>query len=99
MTSRKEVNQKRILLLDPSGEVPDPERRLASRLAGVQGKMVGLVGVTRDTIERVGELLVERHGARGYMFRQKPEISQPCPDEIFDEFFSAVDCVVVGVGV
>jgi hypothetical protein len=99
MTNTQQPTEGRVRLLDPSGEVPDPHRTLAPRLPDLDGKLVGLVGVTQDTIERIGELLVERHGARGYVFRQKPEISMPCPDAIFDELRSMVDCLVVGVGV
>jgi hypothetical protein len=94
-----DLAQPTLRLLDPTGEVVDPERSLAPRLADLQGKVVGLVGVTRDTMERIGELLVERHGAREYVFRQKPEISRPCPDVIVDELSAMVDCLVVGVGV
>jgi hypothetical protein len=99
MTQETQGAPQQIRLLDPTGEVLDPQRTLAPRLADLRGKVVGLVGVTRDTIERVGELLVERYGAQECIFRQKPEISMPCPDFIFDELSAMVDCLVVGVGV
>jgi hypothetical protein len=99
MTQETQDAPRQIRLLDPTGEVVDPHRTLAPRLADLHGKVVGLVGVTRDTVERIGELLVERHGAKEYIFRQKPEISVPCPDFIFDELSAMVDCLVVGVGV
>jgi hypothetical protein len=89
----------RVTLVDPSGHVSDPGRRLAPRLATLQGARVGLVGVTRETIVRVGDLLVERHGAADWLFRQKPNISEPLAGELFDELTSLVDCLVVGVGV
>jgi hypothetical protein len=88
-----------IFVLDPSGEVSDPERHLAPRLTGLEGKLIGLVGVTRDTPVRIGEVLVEQYGARDWVFRQKPNISEPCPEETFEELRGMVDCLVVGVGV
>jgi hypothetical protein len=90
-------------ILDPTGR--SAGRRavtLAPRRADLRGVTVGLLENRKHNaglfLTELGQLLVERHGAKGVMLRGKASIVMPASDEIMDELARECDVVVAGVG-
>lgn len=97
-----ELPRIQIELLDPTsgpiatGDAPVP------RLDSLSGKTLGVIWNGRlpgDLIlNRMIEILKERHDIGEVVFRGKPYIGNVAPSEIFDEMSARCDAVVAGVG-
>ncbi len=90
------------MVLDPSGYVEQEAQGLAPRIGQVRGKTVGLLddGLPHADalLDRIGELLVEKHGVAKVIKIQKPNLSLPSPGPLLEKLKAEVDFVVVGVG-
>jgi hypothetical protein len=93
-------------ILDPTLGAPDDGGSaavpLAERPADLAGLRLGLLVNTKRNadafLEEVAALLGERYGATPALTRTKPSIVHPAPPEMLEEFRTACDVVVVGVG-
>ena len=91
-----------VIVLDPSSYVETEDLELAPRTADLRGKTVGLLddGLAHSDaiLERIGELLENKHGVGTVIQKQKPNLSLPTPAPLFKELVNEVDFMVVGVG-
>jgi hypothetical protein len=90
-------------ILDPTGRAgPGAGLVLAPRPAHLRGVTVGLLDNTKQNAARylreVGRLLVERHGAAGFVLRTKTAFALPVPDDLRDELTKECDVIITGVG-
>jgi len=80
-------------MLDPSGTTTVVARSLAKRAAALEGAVVGLLDNSkpnaRALLERVGELLRERFGAREVRVWGKPTASHGAGASVLDEIAAA----------
>ncbi|HEY2505563.1 MAG TPA: UGSC family (seleno)protein [Streptosporangiaceae bacterium] len=75
---------------------------LAARPASLAGLRVGLLLNTKRNAEpfvaEVGRLLADQFGVQVTVARQKPNIVETAPQEMFDDLRTGSDVVVTGVG-
>ena len=94
--------QSEIVVLDPSGHTWQALPGSARRVASLSGLTIGILDNaapnTGYLMDRVGELLVQRHAAAGTVTRRKDNFSRPAPARTLDDLAARCDAVVVGVG-
>ncbi len=97
-----ESTQITIELLDPTSGPVATKDALSPRLDSLTGKTLGVIWNGRlpgDLIlNRMIEILKDRHAIKEVVFRGKPYIGNVAPDEIFEEMSARCDAVVAGVG-
>ncbi len=68
----------------------------------LRGATVGLLENTKQNaalfLQELGRLLVDRHGAAGFVLRTKTAFALPVSDELLDELTRRCDVVITGVG-
>ncbi len=78
-----------IYVYSPLAEPGIGPRPLAPRLPSLDGQVIGFLNngkLNADRfIARLGQGLVERYGAAGYMMRRKPSTSMPAPSRMLEE--------------
>ena len=98
-----EVITRRATVVDPTGEVYREARTMAPRASGIVGSVIGLLDNHRPEskvfMDILGEVLVREHGIGRVIRRSKPNLSLPCPDDMFRELLRDTDALVAGVGV
>lgn len=83
-------------LLDPTSELHPPERRRAERLESLQGRVVGLLNISKPRgdvfLDRLAELLHER----GVEVRRyaKPTHAKPAPTAVVAAVVDECEAVV-----
>jgi len=93
----------------PSVEYVVPGLRLAPRPASLEGKVVGFIdGWGRRNLdgtlgmyplmEVFWEELRSKYNLKDYVWLKKPNISEPVPAELLEDFLARVDLVVNGEG-
>jgi len=84
------------ILLDPTSEVVPAERVRATRLTGIDGKIIGLLDIAKQRgdifLDRVEERLSEM-GADVVRFT-KPTFTKPAPIDLRHEIAQQCDAVV-----
>lgn len=91
-------------ILDPTGQSTSRQQAavLAPRKHDLRGVTVGLLENTKQNaglfLEEVGKLLVDRHGAAGYVRQVKKGFATPVTPEQLADLAGQVDVVVTGVG-
>ena len=84
------------VLLDPTGERAPAARARLPRLAGLAGKTVGLLDISKPRgdlfLDRLEERLRER-GAKPLRFR-KPTFTKPAPVDLRQEIATKCDAVI-----
>ncbi len=88
-------------VLDPRLSAEGEAVAIASRLATLDGTLIGLldnakIGTARF-YDHVEEILTSRYGVREFIRRRKPDSSRPAPAPILAEL-SAADAIVSGIG-
>ncbi len=91
------------VILDPTGRSTSRAAlTLAPRRAGLRGLTVGLLENRKHNaglfLQELGRLLIEQHGAKEVMQRDKASIVLPAAEEIMDELARECAVVVAGVG-
>lgn len=85
-------------LYDPTASPSRTDASLATRLPDLRGKTVGLLDISKAKgnffLDRVAEVLVERHAPREIVRRTKPTFARPAPDALRDELAERCDVVV-----
>lgn len=84
------------VLLDPTSEREPATRPLASRLASLEGKTVGLLDISKPRgnvfLDRIAERLTER-GIAVERY-SKPTFTKPATHDLRREIESKCDCVI-----
>jgi hypothetical protein len=83
-------------LLDPTGERQTADRPLAARPVSLEGKLVGLLDISKPRgdvfLDRLEELL-QAKGLRTERFR-KPTFTKPAPADLRYEITTKCDVIV-----
>lgn len=84
------------VLLDPTGELAPAEVALLPRPASLEGKVVGLLDISKPRgdvfLDRLSERL-EQAGARVERYR-KPTFTKPAPVDLRHEIATTCDVVI-----
>ena len=85
-------------LYDPTASPSRTDGSLAARLPDLCGKTVGLLDISKAKgnffLDRVAEVLAERHAPREIVRCTKPTFARPAPDALRDELAERCDVVV-----
>ena len=85
-------------LYDPTASPSRTDASLAARLPDLRGKTVGLLDISKAKgnffLDRVAEVLAERHAPREIVRRTKPTFARPAPDALRNELAERCDVVV-----
>jgi hypothetical protein len=91
-----------IRVFDPTSRNAEQEIRLAPRPASLRGLRIGLVENTKynssTLLLRIAVILEKEHGAKSHILRSKRTAGTPVDDKTVQEFKSAVDVAIAGVG-
>ena len=85
-------------LYDPTAPPSRTDASLAARLPDLRDKTVGLLDISKAKgnffLDRVAEVLAERHAPREIVRRTKPTFARPAPDALRDELAERCDVVI-----
>ncbi len=88
-------------IFDPTAPPRRRIERLAPRTASLEGKVVGLLDISKPKgdlfLEAVGELLKKDYGVRETIYFMKPTHAKPAPPELAEEIARRCDAVVEGL--
>ena len=88
-------------LLNPTSQDDAAEKYLAPRLDGLDGKVLGLLDITKNGsdifLNRVEELICERFDIVEVVRVKKPTFSRPAPTELLINLAEQVDFVIEGL--
>ena len=91
-----------MIVLSPKGVGQERHVPLMNPLDSLQGKVIGIMnnGHHNGTpvLEAVQDLLLSRYGVSRVVFRKKPWISRPAPEELYQEMRGTCDAVIAGIG-
>ena len=91
-----------IRVFDPTSRNAEQEIRLAPRPASLRGLRIGLVENTKynssTLLLRIAAILEKEHGAKSHILRSKRSAGTPVDDKTVQEFKSAVDVAIAGIG-
>ena len=86
-----------VILVNPMSETTQAAAPAAPRLAGMAGKMVALLDISKPGgnvfLDRIELLLKERYGVAGVIREKKPTFARPAPQGIIDKVRGA-DAVI-----
>lgn len=89
-------------LVDPRGKSQVGEGGLSPRLAGLEGKVLGLLNNGKSNfhlfLADLQELLVAEYPSIEVVQRKKPVVPRPAPREMVEELADKCDGIVVGLG-
>jgi hypothetical protein len=90
--------QERYEVLDPTDEAAPLEKKLASAMPDLQGKVIGFLDISKPKgdifLKRLEELLTERYQVKEVIQRRKPTYTAPAPPSLRDELTSRCDVIV-----
>ncbi len=90
-----------VTLLDPTSQGDVSAKFLAPRLDSLDGKVMGLLNITKNGsdifLERVEELMRERFDLADVIHVKKPTFSRPAPMDLLSELAERADFVVEGL--
>lgn len=88
-------------LLDPTSQGDAPAKFLAPRLESFDGKVMGLLNITKNGsdifLERVAELMQERFDLADVVHVNKPTFTRPAPTDLLVDLAEQVDFVIEGL--
>ncbi len=88
-------------LLDPTSQGDAYERYLAPRLDNLDGKVMGLLDITKKGsdifLDRVEELIRARFDIADVVCVKKPTFSRPAPTELLINLAEQVDFIIEGL--
>jgi hypothetical protein len=89
-------------IISPMGRGAKQANRLASRKVSLEGTSVGLLfnGKRNGDIllAEIGNLLMERYGAKKVVTRRKPHFALPVPPDLVEEMAGQCDVVIAAIG-
>ena len=88
--------------IDPTF-VPSTQRiPMAARPSALSGKVIGMVDNTKEQADvifkTIGDVLIERYGAKGVVVRRKAHYTKPATPEMLDAMAKEVDLAITGLG-
>ena len=82
-----------IILVNPLDETPRIFSKPAARLNSFAGKTIGLLDISKPGgsifLDRLENLLTERHGVSRIVRVTKPTFTKPAPDSVIAQFVDA----------
>lgn len=91
-----------IKVLNPQIRNPEQEMQLAPRPASLQGLRIGLVENTKYNssalLLRIAAILEKDYGAKSHLLRSKRTSGAPVDEKTIEEFKTAVDVAIAGIG-
>ena len=88
-------------LLNPTSQEETTEKYLAPRLDNLDGKVMGLLDITKNGsdifLDRVEELICEQFNIAEVVRVKKPTFSRPAPTELLVNLADRSDFVVEGL--
>ena len=88
-------------LLDPTSQGDVSAKFLAQRLDSLDGKVMGLLDITKNGsdifLDRIAELMQERFDITEVIRVKKPTFTRPAPTELLVELAEQADFVVEGL--
>ena len=88
-------------LLDPTSQGDATAKFLAPRLEGFDGKVMGLLNITKNGsdifLDRIAELMQERFALADVVRVKKPTFTRPAPAELLVDLAERVDFVIEGL--
>jgi len=88
-------------LLEPTSQGDAAAKFLAPRLESLDGKVMGLLNITKNGsdifLERVEELMRERFDIAEVIYVEKPTFTQPAPTELLVDLAERADFVIEGL--
>ncbi len=91
-----------IRVLDPTSRNVEQEIRLTLRPASLRGLRIGLVENTKYNsnalLLRIAAILEREYGAQSHILRSKRTPGTPVDEKTIEEFKTAVDVAIAGVG-
>jgi hypothetical protein len=92
----------KLVLVSPVNEPVPTDSTSAPRLAGLDGKRVGLLDNSKSKagqlLDAVTTILQAQYGFTAIVRQRKPSASKPAAPTVIDEFAKTCDLVLVGVG-
>ena len=91
-----------IRVFDPTSRNAEQEIRLAPRQGSLRGLRIGLVENTKYNsnalLLRIAVILEKKYGAKSHILRSKRTARTPVDEKTIEEFKTAVDVAIAGVG-
>ena len=89
-------------LVNPMNEAAFEARPAAPRLTTLDGKTVGLLDISKPGgdvfLDRLEQLLIERHGVARVIRTRKPTFAKPAPADVMDRLRAGhPDAVIEGL--
>jgi hypothetical protein len=85
-------------VLDPTDEASPLDKKLASAVPDLQGKVIGFLDISKPKgdifLKRLEELLTERYHVKAVMHRRKPTYTAPAPASLREELASRCDVII-----
>ena len=86
-----------ITLVNPMNETPQAPVSAAPRMAGIKDKTVALLDISKPGgnlfLDRLEQLLKERHGVARVVREKKPTFARPAPPDVMERL-RAADAVI-----
>ncbi len=93
---------KKMIALDPRGEVLEEDIDMASRLDTLDGKRIGLLFDGRlngdKLLWNLTDLIKGQFEVGEITFRQRPNVSDVSPPELLDELAEKSDATLIAIG-
>lgn len=90
--------RERYEVLDPTDEASPLEKKLASGVPDLQGKVVGFLDISKPKgdifLKRLEELLTQRYGVKEVLHRRKPTYTRPASEALREELASRCDVII-----
>lgn len=81
------------ILVNPLDETVRVQGKPAPRLDAITGKTIGLLDISKPGgsvfLDRLEQLLKERHGAAQVVRATKPTFTKPAPDKVIEQLLAA----------
>ena len=91
-----------MLILSPKGDATDRTVPLMPPVGDLRGRVVGFInnGHHNGTpvLQEMHQILLDRYGVSRVVFRTKPWVSRPAPEELIQEMRGSCDTVISGIG-
>lgn len=89
-------------LMDPRGKPQVGEGGISPRLAGLDGKVIGLLNNGKSNfhlfLSDLQELLAGEYPSIEVIHRTKPVVPRPVPKEMVQELVDKCDAIITGLG-
>jgi hypothetical protein len=90
--------RQRYEVLDPTDEALPLEKKLASAVPDLEGKVIGLLDISKPKgdifLQRLEELLTTRYHVQEVLHRRKPTYTAPAPAALREELASRCDVII-----